>query len=103
MKKQGSKKIIITRSNINNKGTLNIITYPKNNLNESESTKFNNEREMKIININPNYKKITLNISKKKENNRNNIKYKMLIKKIANKLKKRIKFPKCKIFKFYLK
>ena len=101
--KQGSKRIIITRSNINNKGTLNIITYPKNNLNESESTKFNNEREKKIININPNYKKITLNISKKKENNRNNIKYKMLIKKIANILKKRIKFPKCKIFKFYLK
>ena len=102
--KQGTKRIIITKSNINNKGTLNLLTYPKNNLNESEaiSTKFNNTREMKIININPINKKIALNISKKKENHRNNIKYKMLIKKIANKLKKRIYFPKCKIIKFYL-
>ena len=103
--KQESKRIIITKSNINNKGTLNILTYPKNNLNESEiiSTKFNNTREMKIININPINKKIALNISKKKENHRNNIKYKMLIKKIANKLKRRVKFPKCKIIKIYLK
>ena len=104
--KQESKRIIITKSNINNKGTLNILTYPKNNLNESEtiSTKFNNNtREMKIININPINKKIALNISKKKENHRNNIKYKMLIKKIANNLKKRVNFPKCKIIKIYLK
>ena len=103
--KQESKRIIITKSNINNKGTLNILTYPKNNLIGSEiiSTKFNNTtREMKIININPINKKI-VNISKKKENHRNNIKYKMLIKKIANKLKKRVKFPKCKIIKIYLK
>ena len=62
--KQGTKRIIITKNNINNKGTLNLLTYPKNNLNESEaiSTKFNNTREMKIININPINKKIALNI-----------------------------------------
>ena len=36
------------------------------------------------------------------ENNSfNNNKYKMLVKKIAKILKKRVKFPKCKIFKFY--
>lgn len=96
--KQESKRIIITKSNINNKGTLNLLKYQRSNLNESKtiSTKFNN-----IININPINKKILLNISKKKEIHRNK-KYKILIKKIANNLKKRIKFPKCKIFKFYL-
>ena len=36
------------------------------------------------------------------ENNSfNNNRYKILIKKIAKNLKKRVKFPKCKIFKFY--
>lgn len=102
--KQETKRIIITKTNVNNRGTLNLLTYPKNNLNESEaiSTKFYNTREIKTININPINKKIALNISKKKENHRNNIKYKMLIKRIANKLKKRIYFPKCKIIKFYL-
>ena len=55
-------KNIVYKILINNKGTLNLITYSKNNINESESTKFNNTREMKIININQNYKKITLNI-----------------------------------------
>ena len=37
-----------------------------------------------------------------KINNNNNNSYKLLIKKIAYQLKKRIKLPKCKIFKFYL-
>ena len=37
-----------------------------------------------------------------KINNNNKSSYKLLIKKIAYQLKKRIKLPKCKIFKFYL-
>ena len=70
--KQESKRIIITKSNINNKGNLNILTYPKNNLNDSETilTKFNNKREMKIININQINKKIELKIYKKKKKKR---------------------------------
>ena len=34
--------------------------------------------------------------------NINNISYKLLIKRIALQLKKRVKLPKCKIFKFHL-
>ena len=78
----------------------------KRNLNLSESiqTKFKNpfSEEKKRINIFSNDNKIVL--YKDKNNNKiNELNYKTVIKKIAHKLKKRVKFPKCKIFKFYMK
>ena len=104
MKKSPNKKVISQ-----NDGNFNILKITKNNLTESEdvTTKINEyfTKERKTINIIPSAKKIVLfKAPKKEENNniKNNPKNNLLIKRIANKLKKRINFPKCKIFKFYM-
>ena len=59
------------------------------------------KKTLKVIN---NIEMESHNVIKSEKNNniRNDPKYKIIIRKIANKLKKRIKFPKCKIFKFYM-
>ena len=40
---------------------------------------------------------------KEKDKKYNDLKYKLLVKRIAMQLRKRVKLPKCKIFKFYQK
>lgn len=96
------KKKIISQKN----GNTYIFPISNSNLKVSESIKTNVKESLnkKIINIIPNDKKMVLDeVVKKEENiNRNDLIYKTVIKRIANKLKKRVKFPRCKIFKFYI-
>lgn len=89
-------------------GNNNILKKSNSNLNISESIPPNIKdyltKKKKIINKITNKKEIVLyKLPKKEENNkRNDRKYKNIIKKIENNLKKRVYFPKCKIFKFYM-
>ena len=90
----------------NKVGQVNILNHTRKTLNESESIANKNIQLSKIKLEKPNTQRITLyKISKtpeKKNIYKNNTKYNLIIKKIAKKLKKRKKFPKCKIFKFYI-
>ena len=103
---QDSQKKIICQKNENN----DILLISNNNLNVLESIPTNNKEHLikkrEVINKFPNDKKIELNKVVKEEENdnnyRNNQEYKTAIKRIANTLKKRVKLPKCKLFKFYI-
>ena len=90
----------------NNAGEANILNPARTTLNESEFIPNINIQQSKIILEKPTSERIALyKVSKtieKKNIYKNNEKYRLIIKKIAQKLKKRVKFPKCKIFKFYL-
>ena len=90
----------------NNAGEANILNPARTTLNESEFIPNINIQQSKIILEKQNPERIALyKVSKtieKKNIYKNNEKYRLIIKKIAKKLKKRVKFPKCKIFKFYL-
>ena len=89
-----------------NNGEVNILNPARTTLNESEFIPNINIQQSKIILEKPTSERIALyKVSKtieKKNIYKNNEKYRLIIKKTAKKLKKRVKFPKCKIFKFYL-
>ena len=93
-----------------NNRSLKIITLTGKNPSSEESEAFptKNIQAQKISFENQPAKKIELvRVSKKSKNYdintiyKSNPKYKFLIKKIAQRLRKRVNFPKCKLFKFY--
>ena len=95
----------------NNNGSVKIMKITTSNINfkNSEVIPTRNIQEKKIVFDNQSFKKIQLirGSKKSKMNNINNLykdnpKYKFIIKKIAKKLRKRVNFPKCKLFKIYL-
>ena len=80
----------------------NILEEAVDNLNRSEIIQ---TKSCQKSNIEISSQKIEIQVSKKSKSRKKNItnsNYKNSIKNIAKKLKKRVKFPKCKIFKFYL-
>lgn len=78
-----------------NTQTIKIINFTRKTSNQLEVIPIKNTNKEIITSSNISNNSIKQNIYM------NNQKYHFLIKKIAKKLKKRIKFPKCKIFKFY--
>ena len=93
----------------NNNDRYKILNLKGTNLNESETIPTKNIQEKKIIIERKSEQKIQIYkapINPENQNfknlYKNNLKYKLLIKKIAKNLCKRKYFPKCKIFKFYL-
>lgn len=100
---QDSKKKIICQKNVNK----DIFQISNSNLDIIESiptnTKENFNKKREINTITDDKKIVLYEVPIKEENNIITSSYKEVIKRIANKFKKRVKLPKCKIFKCYIK
>ena len=85
-----SKEMISKESNTNSSTTYEYVTKGRKTLYNSSLINLESPKKQ-----NPFLKKV------KKENKRDDSNYKILIKRIAMQLKKRVNFPKCKIIKIY--
>ena len=85
-----SKDIVSKESNTNSSTTYEYVTKGRKTLYNSSLLNLESPKKQ-----NPLRKKV------KKDNKRDDVKYKILIKRIATQLKKRVNFPKCKIIKVY--